>query len=104
VPDAELCDALDSLLGNVFRHTPEGTGFAVRVATEPGRATVTIDDAGPGIPAAPRRGRSDSSTGLGLSIARRVAEAGGGELTIGTSPLGGARVVLAFTTTAAQRG
>ncbi|BCJ32845.1 two-component sensor histidine kinase [Actinocatenispora thailandica] len=98
VPDAELCDALDSLLGNIFRHTPEGTGFAVRVATEPGRATVTIDDAGPGIPVPPRRGRSDSSTGLGLSIARRVAEAGGGTLTIGTAPLGGARFVLSFAT------
>jgi signal transduction histidine kinase len=53
-------------------------------------------DAGPGIAdpgAALQRGRSGrGSTGLGLDIARRVAESGGGELRIDRSALGGAQV------------
>jgi signal transduction histidine kinase len=59
---------------------------------------LVVEDAGPGIrdpAAAVRRGVSGAgSTGLGLSIAQRVARAGGGHLSIGASPLGGARVAL----------
>ncbi|WP_187437666.1 sensor histidine kinase [Actinomadura decatromicini] len=94
----QLATALDALIGNVFHHTPEGTAFDV--ALEPGAdgAVIVISDAGPGIAdpdAAVRRGGSDGgSTGLGLDIARRVAESGGGGLRIGRSALGGARIVL----------
>jgi signal transduction histidine kinase len=55
-------------------------------------------DGGPGIAdpgAALRRGSSGAgSTGLGLDIARRVAESTGGELKIDQSALGGAQVQL----------
>ncbi|WP_180927063.1 HAMP domain-containing sensor histidine kinase [Streptomyces sp. AJS327] len=103
VPKAELVAALDALLGNVFRHTPEGTGFAVDVydAGAAGDSVIVlVSDAGPGIPdprAALRRGYGDGgpgSTGLGLDIARRVAESTGGEVTVGRSVLGGAEVCL----------
>ncbi|WP_171064032.1 sensor histidine kinase [Actinomadura soli] len=93
-----LATALDALIGNVFHHTPDGTAF--EVALEPGAdgAVIVISDAGPGIAdpdAAVRRGGSDGgSTGLGLDIARRIAESGGGGLRIGRSALGGARIVL----------
>jgi signal transduction histidine kinase len=41
------------------------------------------------------RGRSGgTSTGLGLDIARRVAESAGGGLSVGRSDLGGAAVTL----------
>jgi signal transduction histidine kinase len=40
--------------------------------------------------------RAAGSTGLGLDIARRTAEAAGGTLRLGTSPLGGALIELAF--------
>ena len=66
-------------------------------------ATVAIDDSGPGLPAdiTLERGVSTAgSTGLGLDIARRTAEAAGGRLTVGTSPLGGARVALELPTMA----
>jgi len=43
------------------------------------------------------RGHSEGrSTGLGLDIAHRAAEAAGGGIAIAHSPLGGARVTLTF--------
>jgi signal transduction histidine kinase len=96
VAHADLGAALDALLGNVFAHTPEGSG--VRVAVRPGPeggAEVTVADDGPGLDAAVvERGRSGGgSTGLGLDIARRTAESSGGGLRIDTSARG-TRVVL----------
>ena len=87
----DLGAAVDALLGNVFAHTPEGTAVTVSVRRRlQGGAVVTVTDAGPGMPgAAVERGRSgDGSTGLGLDIARRTAEASGGGLRIESSPGG----------------
>jgi signal transduction histidine kinase len=97
LPADDLAAALDALLGNVFAHTPDGTGLAVSLAARPGGgAVLTVTDSGPGFPAgAPRRGSSGSgSTGLGLDIARRAAEAGGGALHVGAAAGGGAEVRL----------
>jgi signal transduction histidine kinase len=94
LPRSELILAVDSLLGNVFAHTPEGVAFRVTVS----QAGLLVDDAGPGIAdpqAAVQRGVSGAgSTGLGLDIVRRVAEAAGGRLEISRGPLGGARIGL----------
>ncbi len=94
LPRSELILAVDALLGNVFAHTPEGVAFQVTVSA----AGLLVDDAGPGIPdpaTAVRRGVSGAgSTGLGLDIVRRVAEAAGGRLSIERGPLGGARIAL----------
>lgn len=94
----ELGSALDALVGNVMTHTPPGTAFEVRLSEDDGRAVLTIGDAGPGFrPGSDptRRGVSGAgSTGLGLDIARRVAERTGGSLRLGRSPLGGAQVEL----------
>jgi signal transduction histidine kinase len=97
LPPDGLAAALDALLGNVFAHTPDGTSLAVSLAARPGGgAVLTISDSGPGFPVgALHRGASGSgSTGLGLDIARRAAEAGGGNLQVGTAPGGGAQVRL----------
>ncbi|MFJ5553602.1 ATP-binding protein [Streptomyces sp. NPDC093225] len=94
----EFAAALDALLGNVFRHTPEGTRFAVDVHDAGDAVIVLVSDAGPGIDdpdAALRRGNDgarDGSTGLGLDIVRRVTEATGGDVRIGRSVLGGTEV------------
>ena len=69
-------------------------------------STVTVDDNGPGVPPADRqrvlerfeRGGGQGS-GLGLAIAQQVALAHGGSVTIESSPLGGARVVLSLSPT-----
>jgi signal transduction histidine kinase len=92
----DLAAAVDALLENVVAHTPEGTGFAVSLTPELDGAVLVVSDDGPGLPeGAGERGRSDrGSSGLGLDIARRCAEASGGTIHIGRSVSGGASVTL----------
>lgn len=96
----DLAAALDALLENLFAHTPDDAAAQVSVRAGPdGGGVLTVADAGPGLPAGWRAGRGASgagSTGLGLDIARRTAEAAGGQLRAGTGPLGGARIELSF--------
>ncbi|MGY1603022.1 sensor histidine kinase [Geodermatophilus sp. SYSU D00815] len=91
VADRDLGAAVDALLGNVFAHTPDGTGFRVAVVARPdGGAELTVADSGPGLrEESVERGRSGGgSTGLGLDIARRTAERSGGGLRVTSSPTG----------------
>lgn len=97
----ELGAALDVLVDNVFAHTPARTPFTLAVTEvdddAAGRVAVVVADEGPGIAGdvLTERGRSGAgSTGLGLDVARRTAEAAGGRLLVGAGPGGGARVVL----------
>ncbi|MFJ6066954.1 sensor histidine kinase [Streptomyces tendae] len=98
VARTDLAASLDALLGNVFRHTPEGTAFAVDLHNGEDAVIVLVSDAGTGIAdpeAAMARGRgsgTDGSTGLGLDIVRRMAESTGGDVRIGSSVLGGTEV------------
>lgn len=98
VARTDLAAALDALLGNVFRHTTEGTAFAVDVHNGEDAVIVLVSDAGPGIhdpEAAMARGSGSGaagSTGLGLDIVRRLAESTGGDVRIGSSVLGGTEV------------
>ncbi|MFJ4082787.1 ATP-binding protein [Streptomyces iakyrus] len=99
-PEDDLAAIVDALIGNVFRHTPEGTAFAVRVERADSHVLLTVDDAGPGVAdpgAALTRGVSVAgSTGLGLDIVARASRAADGELTITRAPMGGARVKVSF--------
>lgn len=92
----DLGAAVDALLGNVFAHTPDDA--AVEVAVTPGRpgALVEVADRGPGLPpgATDRGVSSGGSTGLGLDIARRTAEAANGRLLLSDRAAGGTSVVL----------
>ncbi len=99
-PDAAR-RALNNLVDNARRH-----GSVVRLTAgqhSERNAFVWIDDDGPGIPADQRESAfrrfasgAPGGTGLGLTIARDIVRAHGGEITLEDSPLGGlrARVLL----------
>jgi signal transduction histidine kinase len=90
------CDAARALqigrvlIENALVHTPPGTTVRVSSALEGGRASLSVADAGPGIPSDSRRqvferfhrldGTRASGSGLGLAIARELAEVMGGRL------------------------
>ncbi len=88
----DLADVVDVLVDNVFAHTPEPVGFAVRLIRSGDKVRLEVSDAGTG-PGGVRRER-EGSTGLGLDIARRAATAAGGSLTFGRGAEGGTTVEL----------
>ena len=85
-PD-DLGELVDTLLDNVFAHTPDGTDARVVVRTRAEEVLVVVEDAGPGMPQ-PYLGRGHSaagSTGLGLAIVHRIADGAGGSVDLGPS-------------------
>jgi signal transduction histidine kinase len=94
----DLAACADILLENVFAHTPEGASLAIRLSPRAGGgAWLVVTDDGPGFGDAdptPRGLSRGGSTGLGLDIARRIAEASGGTLAVGRSAAGGGAVTL----------
>jgi signal transduction histidine kinase len=93
-----------NLMENAIRHTPPGTHVSARVAAVDGHVVLTVADDGPGVPDALReriferfvRGDGDrgSSSGLGLSIVRAVAESHGGDVQLESDNGRGARFVV----------
>jgi two-component system OmpR family sensor kinase len=101
---AELVDRLVGVLvDNACKYSPEGGHVDVTVAADGGRATVTVDDSGPGIPEDERDRIFDrfhrsgvtaadaTGAGLGLAIGDTIVRATGGRWAVGSSPFGGAR-------------
>jgi two-component system sensor histidine kinase CiaH len=89
------------LVDNACRYAGEGGTVRVSVSSDRGRATLLVEDSGPGIPPAERdavrrrfhrASHSSGGAGLGLSIADAIVTSTGGTLEIGQSGLGGASV------------
>ncbi|MDV6260860.1 sensor histidine kinase [Rhodococcoides yunnanense] len=91
---------LSNVLDNAARFTPSNGTIRVAVGMD-SQAVVTVDDEGLGVPEADReriferlvrlnsaRDRSSGGVGLGLSIARTLARAHGGELVCVAGPTG----------------
>ncbi|MET0178970.1 MAG: ATP-binding protein [Novosphingobium sp.] len=93
-----------NLLGNALRYAPEGSTVRLITAVEGSRGRLTVVDQGPGLSPGQqarvfakfeRLGRSaGEGSGLGLYIARRLARAMGGDLTVASALGEGARFTL----------
>lgn len=95
--DADLLRRmLLNLLQNAIQHTPAGGSVSVLTEPAPDIIKVRVSDSGPGIPEADRlrifdrfvrldEARSGNGTGLGLPIAKWIAEAHGGTLVLEAS-------------------
>ncbi|MET7279845.1 HAMP domain-containing sensor histidine kinase [Kribbella sp. NPDC005582] len=96
-----LARVLANLLDNAERHADHEIRVVVRAID--GQAVIQVQDDGPGVPEADReriferfvrlddaRSRDEGGAGLGLAIARDLAQAHNGTLTVTTSPAGGA--------------
>ena len=103
----KLRQALDNLVANALKFTPRGGRVRLRVSREPSRVVFEIADTGPGVPPEERgsifdrykqgsRGRAAGGAGLGLAIARGIAEAHQGTLEVDAGDLGGAAFRLAL--------
>lgn len=95
VPDAvavtggvALYDALDELVENAVEHTPDGTPVRISLGLDEDEAVLSVSDEGDGIPAVERAAVFEDEnitnlqhgSGLGVWLARWVAEVAGGEI------------------------
>ncbi len=96
---ARLHQVLTNLLTNASRHTPEGTTVTSSISAGAGEVLVAVTDDGPGIDpdlgdevftrfarGDTARTRAASGAGLGLSLARSIARAHGGDVTVESRP------------------
>jgi signal transduction histidine kinase len=95
--------ALRNLVANAVEWSPAGEAVDLTVEGRDGELSLTVDDAGPGVPAAereriftpfhsgPARPGRRAGYGLGLALTRSAAQAHGGRIEVGDSPRGGAR-------------
>lgn len=120
IPEESVYALLDSdrlgrivqnLAGNALRYNPPGTTVSVSLSAKAGKAVVTFRDDGVGIPEHLREDifkpfvRVDSArraqtggSGLGLSIARRIAQAHGGDLSLQSGEVKGTAFAITLPT------
>jgi signal transduction histidine kinase len=102
-----LQQVLTNLLDNAVKYSPSGEKVTVSAFRQDSRVRIQVSDHGPGVPADQQRvifekfGRGHTAgspgkpgTGLGLYIARSIAEAHGGVLEVDSGPAPGATFTL----------
>ena len=104
--DERLGQVFRNLIDNAVSFSPKGGKVSVAARAEGGIARLTVDDTGPGIPPDNLEHIFDrfyterptvnfgNNSGLGLSIARQIAEAAGGRIWAENRETGGARFVV----------
>jgi signal transduction histidine kinase len=100
--DAKLLQrAVRNLIENALRASAGGGRVVVRVEQTDGFARIVVRDTGPGVPPEllprifdPYFSTHDAGTGLGLPIARRIAEEHGGAISARNRPEGGLEVMV----------
>jgi signal transduction histidine kinase len=88
-----LVEVIENLVGNAIKYSPLSSQIVVTARRADGRAVVEVKDAGPGLSEDDKRrmfGRfqrlsatptgGESATGLGLSLAKQLAELMGGDV------------------------
>jgi signal transduction histidine kinase len=96
---------ITNLLSNAFRWTPDGGRVDLNLSATDGTVYVCVGDSGPGIPPSERErifrpfwSRGGGGTGLGLPIARELAAALGGRVSLQSSDEQGSRFELMLPT------
>jgi signal transduction histidine kinase len=95
-----------NIIGNALKY---GGHVTVAIAETPAGLAITVEDDGPGIPDGDMervfqpfirleesRGRETGGSGLGLTIARAVISAHGGDISLANRPEGGLRVTISL--------
>ena len=102
---ARLRQVVGNLLDNAVKYSAAGDAVEIAASALNGRVVVEVHDRGPGIPREQQRlifekfgratgGTAKPGTGLGLFIARSIAEAHGGTLEVQSLPGQGATFTL----------
>lgn len=100
-----LRQLLSNLITNALQFSPAGGTIWIGVAHQSKQVLISVEDQGPGIPVEHRdrvferfwqasRSRTASNAGLGLAIARSIAQSHGGSLTAQAGREGGCRMEL----------
>jgi two-component system, OmpR family, sensor kinase len=100
-----LRQALSILLDNAVKYTPEGGRVTIRIAEADGNVGVEVADTGIGIPEdqiphiferfyRADEARSTEGLGLGLSIARQIAEDHNGSIGVRSKPRVGSTFII----------
>jgi signal transduction histidine kinase len=100
---------ISNLLSNAFRWTPDGGRVELQLEASNGAVNVDVVDSGPGIPLEQRErifhpfiSHDVDGTGLGLPIARELANALGGRIELDSKPGRGSRFRLVLPGGASQ--
>jgi two-component system sensor histidine kinase HydH len=101
VDQGRLARALHNLVDNAHKASPDEGRVELSITTEQNDIVITVRDHGPGIPPdsaifEPFVTTRVRGTGLGLPVARRIAEQHDGTLTAANDPSGGAVFTLRF--------